>query len=90
MDKIQCCENVNTKPSEHIMDSLGSKVYSIQQVAEILNTTQKAVRRIVASGQIYSTKVGTRYSISESALLDYLNSTNSEISDNIQSCSSDK
>ena len=67
-----------------------SKVYSIQQVAEILNTTQKAVRRIVASGQIYSTKVGTRYSISESALLDYLNRSSSQISDNIQSCSSDK
>ena len=61
-----------------------SRMYSIQQVAEILNTTQKAVRRIVASGEIESTKVGTKYSISESALLDYQNRTHTETSENIQ------
>ncbi|MDY5193849.1 MAG: DNA cytosine methyltransferase [Candidatus Aphodosoma sp.] len=61
-----------------------SRMYSIQQVAEILNTTQKAVRRIVASGEIESTKVGTKYSISESALLDYQNRTHAETSENIQ------
>ena len=55
-----------------------SRMYSIQQVAEILNTTQKVVRRIVASGEIESTKVGTKYSISESALLDYQNRTHTE------------
>ena len=61
-----------------------SRMYSIQQVAEILNTTQKAVRRIVASGEIESIKVGTKYSISESALLDYQNRTHTETSENIQ------
>lgn len=60
------------------------KMYSIQQVAEILNTTQKAVRRIVASGEIESTKIGTRYSISESALMDYQNRTHPETRENIQ------
>lgn len=61
-----------------------SRMYSIQQVAEILNTTQKAVRRIVASGEIESIKVGTKYSISESALLDYQNRTHTETSENVQ------
>lgn len=48
-----------------------STVYSIQEVAKILKTTQKAVRRIVASGDIESSKVGTRYSISKQALENY-------------------
>jgi len=46
-------------------------VYSIQEVAKILKTTQKAVRRIVASGNIESSKVGTRYTISKQALENY-------------------
>lgn len=50
-----------------------STVYSIEQVAKILNTTQKAVRRIVASGELASSKVGTKYSITEDALADYQN-----------------
>lgn len=48
-----------------------STVYSIQEVAKILKTTQKAVRRIVARGDIESSKVGTRYSISKQALENY-------------------
>lgn len=59
-------------------------MYSIQQVAKILNTTQKAVRRIVASGELESTKVGTKYSISESALMDYQSRSHSEATENLQ------
>ena len=33
--------------------------YNIEDVAKILNTTQKAVRRIVASGEIKSSKIGS-------------------------------
>lgn len=48
-----------------------NNVYNIQEVAKILNTTQKAVRRIVASGEIESTKIGTKYAITHSALEAY-------------------
>ena len=48
-----------------------STEYSIQEVAKILKTTQKAVRRIVASGAIESSKTGTRYTISKQALDKY-------------------
>ena len=42
--------------------------YSIAEVANILGTTQKAVRRNVASGELEATKRGTSYLISEEAL----------------------
>lgn len=48
-----------------------NNIYNIQEVAKILNTTQKAVRRIVASGEIESTKVGTKYAITHNALEAY-------------------
>ena len=47
--------------------------YNIKEVASILNMTQKAVRRIVASGEIESIKKGTRYIINKHALEDYQN-----------------
>lgn len=56
-------------------------VYNIQEVAKILNTTQKAVRRIVASGDIESSKVGTRYSITKQALEKYQNQSKNKISE---------
>lgn len=47
--------------------------YNIEDVAKILNTTQKAVRRIVASGEIKSSKIGSRYIITQQALEEYQN-----------------
>lgn len=46
--------------------------YTIAQVAEKLGTTQKAVRRLVASKELGSTKIGTAYSISQGDLDSYL------------------
>lgn len=47
--------------------------YTIAQVAQKLGMTQKAVRRLVASKELESTKYGTAYSISQSDLNNYLN-----------------
>lgn len=46
--------------------------YNLQEVAEILNLTQKAVRRIVASGDIESLKIGTKYIIKKQVLDEYI------------------
>ncbi len=46
-------------------------IYEIKEVAQLLNTTQKAIRRLVASGEIESTKQGTKYLISYSSLEKY-------------------
>ncbi len=51
---------------------------SIAQVAKILNTTQKAVRKIIASGELKSEKKGTRYNISPQALSDYQTAARNE------------
>lgn len=45
--------------------------YNIAQVAEMLDTSQKAVRRLVASNTIASEKVGTAYRIKEEDFLEY-------------------
>lgn len=45
--------------------------YSITEVAEILGTTQRAVRKLIAAGTIKSTKTGTSYSIDEQDLKEY-------------------
>lgn len=46
--------------------------FSIAEIAQRLNTTQKAVRRLVASKEIKALKNGTSYVISEEALNEYL------------------
>lgn len=45
--------------------------FSITEVAKQLNTTVKAVRRLVASGDLKAEKKGTSYSITETALEEY-------------------
>lgn len=48
------------------------KQYSITEVAQILETTQRAVRKIIASGALKSTKKGTSYIIDEADLNNYV------------------
>ena len=48
-----------------------SSIYNIQEVAEILKLTQKAVRRLVACGEIRSAKKGAKYLIGSDDLEDY-------------------
>ena len=48
-------------------------VHTIKDIANILNTTQKVVRRLVASGEIESTKTGSKYLVDDTQLADYIN-----------------
>lgn len=59
-------------------------VYNIQEVAKILKTTQKAVRRLVASGDLESSKSGTKYIITSEALDEYKEKSESAPNDTIQ------
>lgn len=59
-------------------------VYNIQEVAKILKTTQKAVRRLVASGDLESSKSGTKYIITSEALDEYKEKNESAPNDFIQ------
>lgn len=59
-------------------------VYNIQEVAKILKTTQKAVRRLVASGDLESSKSGTKYIITSEALNEYKEKNESAPNDSIQ------
>ena len=59
-------------------------VYNIQEVAKILKTTQKAVRRLVASGDLESYKSGTKYIITSEALDEYKEKNESASNDSIQ------
>lgn len=59
-------------------------VYNIQEVANILKTTQKAVRRLVASGDLESSKSGTKYIITSKALEEYKEKSQAEPSDMVQ------
>ena len=59
-------------------------VYNIQEVAKILKTAQKAVRRLVASGDLESSKSGTKYIITSEALDEYKEKNESAPNDSIQ------
>lgn len=59
-------------------------VYNIQEVAKILKTTQKAVRRLVASGDLESSKSGTKYTITSEALDEYKEKSKAEPSHTVQ------
>ena len=48
-------------------------VHTLKDIANILNTTQKVVRRLVASGEIESTKTGSKYLVYDTQLADYIN-----------------
>lgn len=49
------------------------ETYTIAKVAELLGSTQKAVRRLVASKEIEATKKGASYAITQEALERYIN-----------------
>lgn len=49
-----------------------SELYTIAEVAKKLGSTQKAVRRLVASGELVSSKKGSSYAITPEALSLYL------------------
>ena len=52
--------------------------YSIIDVAEKLNLSQKSIRRYIASGQLGATKIGSTYRIPKGALEYFINNqTNS-------------
>ena len=46
-------------------------MYEIKEVARLLNTTQKAVRRMVASGEMESVRQGTKYLIDAASVEKY-------------------
>lgn len=48
-----------------------TQIYSIKQVAELLDVSQKIIRRYIASGELKSTKQNTSYKISEDDFLDF-------------------
>nr|CRZ19173.1 DNA methyltransferase M.FatI [Flavobacterium aquatile] len=48
--------------------------YSISDISEKLNISQKTIRRHIASGKLKSTKIGTSYRIANDALEEFINS----------------
>lgn len=58
------------------MDTIEKKhaFYSISDVSEKLNVSQKTIRRHIASGNLKSSKIGTSYRIANDALEDFINS----------------
>jgi DNA (cytosine-5)-methyltransferase 1 len=58
------------------MDTLEQKhaFYSISDISEKLNVSQKTIRRHIASGKLISSKIGTSYRIANDALEDFINS----------------
>lgn len=55
----------------HPSPQLTMKTYTIAQVAEMLDLTQKAVRRLIAGNSLEASKSGTRYAISDAAVRRY-------------------
>lgn len=57
------------------MDTLEQKhaFYSISDISEKLNVSQKTIRRHIASGKLISSKIGTSYRIANDALEDFIN-----------------
>ena len=52
--------------------------YSISDVSEKLNISQKTIRRHIASGKLKSSKIGTSYRIANDALENFINSNTDE------------
>ena len=50
-----------------------SSFYSIAEISEQLNVSQKTIRRHIASGKLDSTKIGSTYRIPVAALEDFIN-----------------
>ena len=51
------------------------KLYSVQEVAEILDLTRQTVYKMVNNGEIVASKVGKEWKIREQALEDLLDRT---------------
>lgn len=51
---------------------MSEKLYTIEQIAEILQVGDSTVRRMIADREIEAIKVGRQWRITETALQDYL------------------
>lgn len=62
------------------MDNSSEKksFYSIADISEKLNFSQKTIRRHIASGKLQSIKIGTSYRIPNDALEEFINTTSKE------------
>lgn len=54
------------------------KIYTVDEVAEVLEVSIKTVRRYIYSGKIGASKIGGQWRINQSQLDDYIESTSSE------------
>lgn len=52
---------------------LGVTLYSVKDVAELLNLSGDTVRKYIKSGALPSRKIGGRFMVSEGNLKDFLN-----------------
>lgn len=48
------------------------KVYTVQELSQLLALTPQSVRRFLKEGRIAARKVGTKWLVTEEALRDYL------------------
>lgn len=55
-----------------------NKIYSVDNVAELLNVSVKTIRRYIYSGKIAASKIGGQWRINQDQLDDYISSTSSD------------
>ena len=59
-------------------DTLG-KMYSANEIGKILSIHSRTARKLILDGEIKSIKVGTRYKVPKSSLVDYIQQNSTEI-----------
>lgn len=59
---------------------MNENFFSISEVADKLDVSQKSIRRFIAAGKLHSLKIGSSYRIPHSALVDFININSNEIS----------
>ena len=51
----------------------GIKLYSIDEVIELLQTSRRTIYRYIKTGKLQAVKVGGRWMVTDQALKDFLN-----------------
>lgn len=74
-------DNLQTRPYKKIFlkDKLEKPIYSVQEVADLLNVHYNTIKNAIRTGRIKASKYGNYWTITPEAIKDYIELNNNNI-----------
>lgn len=65
------------------------KLYTVHEVAKLLNTTPRTIRQYISDSKITATKIGRQWHVKEQEVIRFINSNNSVMQEELEQLKKD-